>query len=97
MDGKYSGNNFLLGFSSVANHGGYVSWFFLNYVLTYLQANGLWVGNQNKPFSMYKPSTYLAIIFYGNFNTELIILIVGLYVRDPLLKEWVRKLKPYIN
>jgi hypothetical protein len=31
--------------------------------LAYLQAHGLWVGNQNKPFSMYKPSTYLAIIF----------------------------------
>jgi hypothetical protein len=31
--------------------------------LTFKQANGLWVGNQNKPFSMYKPSTYLAIIF----------------------------------
>jgi hypothetical protein len=28
MDGKWSGNSFLLGFSSLANHGGYLSYFF---------------------------------------------------------------------
>jgi hypothetical protein len=29
MDGKWSGNSFLLGSSSLANHGGYLSCFFL--------------------------------------------------------------------
>ncbi len=40
------------------------------YLLTYLSNQNFsqilakfGVGNQNKPFSMYKPSTYLAVIF----------------------------------
>jgi hypothetical protein len=28
MNGKWSGNSFLLGSSSLANHGGQLSWFF---------------------------------------------------------------------
>jgi hypothetical protein len=30
MNGKWSGNSFLLGFSSLANHGGYLSCFFFS-------------------------------------------------------------------
>jgi hypothetical protein len=34
MDGKWSGNSFLLGSSSLANHGGYLSCFLFFYLLT---------------------------------------------------------------
>jgi hypothetical protein len=34
MDGKWSGNSFLLSFSSLANYGGYLSFFFFNYLPT---------------------------------------------------------------
>ncbi len=39
MNDKWSGNNFLLGSSSLANHGGYLSCFFLFFSPTYLPTN----------------------------------------------------------
>jgi hypothetical protein len=63
MDGKWSGNSFLLGSNSLVNHGGAQSFFLLP-----TTSRLLVVGSKNSLYlPMYELSTYLVVIYFFTY------------------------------
>jgi hypothetical protein len=84
MNGNWSGNNFLLDSSSLANHSGLAQLLFS--VPTYLLLL-LRVGSKNSPLQciIHKPSTHILVTFLPSYSPT---------IKDLLLIEWGTKVKP---